>query len=362
MKKYSLLYFQQIDDKNSKWIFPLHTGENIIGSDKDVDIFLYLNNTKEDFIDLVHAKIILDEAKNKVTIINLSTKATVKILEKNIKISLTPLKEYELSDKGIFFLSENSKFILIKGTIEDIKSYFIKENIENEFNKWLQRITDIEKNLKINLNFNLNLSRKDSSFCNKSFMSSNNNNNFLNQNLNQNFNNFDEVPDFLALNNNNFSAKKSNNSFKFNNNNNFKEEINNNNDFYYTENNLLSSIKKSNNNDLINLKENKEILFDNINLENVFKLEETLNNDNNSNNNKLVKDNDTNEIIKELLGETNLEIINRNTDNNLIIEYDNFYKDIKNNRSNRKDINLNNIDIQLKVNNIENKIKKVKKK
>ena len=58
MKKYALLYFQQINDKFSKWLFPLHEGDNIIGSDKDVDIFLYLNE-KIDIIDNVHCNIIV---------------------------------------------------------------------------------------------------------------------------------------------------------------------------------------------------------------------------------------------------------------------------------------------------------------
>ena len=103
MKKYySLLYFQQIDDKNSKWIFPLHNGENIIGSDKDVDIFLYLNN-KEDFIDSVHAKIILKESTNEVKIINLATKGFVRKLFNQNKVSLSPGKEYQLSNKNVFF-------------------------------------------------------------------------------------------------------------------------------------------------------------------------------------------------------------------------------------------------------------------
>ena len=38
-KIYYLLYFQQLCDNYSNWIFPLHEGENIIGSDKNVDIF-----------------------------------------------------------------------------------------------------------------------------------------------------------------------------------------------------------------------------------------------------------------------------------------------------------------------------------
>ena len=58
MKKYALLYFQQINDKFSKWLFPLHEGDNIIGSDKEVDLFLYLNE-KEDIIDNVHCNIIV---------------------------------------------------------------------------------------------------------------------------------------------------------------------------------------------------------------------------------------------------------------------------------------------------------------
>ena len=103
MKKYySLLYFQQIDDKNSKWIFPLHNGENIIGSDKDVDIFLYLNN-KEDFIDSVHAKIILKESTNEIKIISLATKGTVRKKFDHNYVSLSPGKEYPLPNKSVFF-------------------------------------------------------------------------------------------------------------------------------------------------------------------------------------------------------------------------------------------------------------------
>ena len=77
MKKYALLYFQQIKDKFSKWVFPLHHGENIIGSDKDVDIFLYLNE-KEDKIDSVHCKIMLNELQNDVGIISLASNGYVK--------------------------------------------------------------------------------------------------------------------------------------------------------------------------------------------------------------------------------------------------------------------------------------------
>ena len=180
MKKYALLYFEQINDNFSKWMFPLHDGENIIGSDKDVDIFLYLNE-KEDIIDSVHCKIIVNEVQNDVGIINLTSKGYVKRGENDEKITLSPGKEYELNHKSVFYLTDNVRFMLIKGTIDEIHEFFSEENLENEFQKWEQFINEHETNIKVDLN----LTRKES--CNKSFVSNNNNDN--NINLNTSINN-----------------------------------------------------------------------------------------------------------------------------------------------------------------------------
>ena len=384
MKKYySLLYFQQLDDKNSKWIFPLHNGENIIGSDKDVDIFLYLNN-KEDLIDSVHAKIILKESTNEVKIINLATKGFVRKLFNQNKVSLSPGKEYPLSNKNVFFLSENSKFILINGTIEEIKKYLTDENIEDEFHKWYQKIIDNKSQIKINLN----LVRKESSVCNKSILSNNNINNdslILNKNSSNlfsnnltnrtGFNNFDEVPDILAF------TQISKKSFSDKNNKYFdnKNVISNVNPFYLKEGNIDYNEKNKNNNELSNNissseetetkinkkksdnKEGDNNNNDDINLENIFK-PETIN-ENYNNEQMNIKDENTVKLINELLGESNLEIIFRNTDINSVSKYDIFFQNLKNSKNIRKDINLNNnINIQFKQNNIEEKIKKVKKK
>ena len=151
MKKYALLYFEQINDNFSKWMFPLHDGENIIGSDKDVDIFLYLNE-KEDIIDSVHCKIIVNEVQNDVGIINLTSKGYVKRGENDEKITLSPGKEYELNHKSVFYLTDNVRFMLIKGTIDEIHEFFSEENLENEFQKWKQ---NENKTNEINIGFQL---------------------------------------------------------------------------------------------------------------------------------------------------------------------------------------------------------------
>ena len=384
MKKYySLLYFQQLDDKNSKWIFPLHNGENIIGSDKDVDIFLYLNN-KEDLIDSVHAKIILKESTNEVKIINLATKGFVKKLYNLNKVNLSPGKEYQLSNKSVFYLSENSKFILVNGTIEEIKKYLTDENIEDEFHKWYQKIMDNKTQIKISLN----LVRKESSVCNKSILSNNNINNNDSFILNKNssnfsnnvlanrtgFNNFDEVPDILAL----TQISKKSFSEKYNKYFDNKNAISNISPFYIKEGNIDYD-ETNKNNEVDNYIYNNEETETNINkfkfdnkesdfynnydshLENIFKPETIIEKHNNEQ--MYIKDENTVNLIKQLLGESNLENIFRNTDINSVIKYDIFYKNLKNSKNIRGDINLNNnIDIQFKQNNIEEKNIKFKKK
>ena len=172
-KKYSLLYFHHLCDKFSKWIFPLHEGENIIGSDKNVDIFLYLNEIK-DKIESIHCKIILDESQSNISIISLTDNGTVKLANDDKIEILSPGKVYILKNKSVFYLGENLKFTLVYGTMDEIYKYFLEQRLDNEYQKWKQLISFQESNVKINLN----LQRKES--LNKSIISnlSNNNNNY----------------------------------------------------------------------------------------------------------------------------------------------------------------------------------------
>ena len=388
LRKYSLLYFHHLIDKYSKWIFPLHDGENIIGSDKDVDIFLYLNE-KEEPIESVHCKIILDEIKNKISIISLTDKYIIKTEEQDeIKMNLSPGKEYQLKSKSKFFLGENLKFMVINDTIENINNFFIEQRLENEYQKWKQLISHQESNIKINLN----LTRKES--LNKSFVSNKSNNNNNNNNLNNNninnsllrsntkdenrigFNNFDEVPDdkWLINENENFEEKNNNSDFspfkQINSEN--KNNLNNTNnsninpikysmeetpkispDIKIIENNInLKEIKsifhsKENNinNNLTNFQEN---LINNSNIiskenydinNNILPLNKKENKFNEEKN--LTKDENTAKIIKELLGENNLEIIIKNTDFKKIKKLDVFFK-----KANKAKIESGNFDIK----------------
>ena len=387
LRKYSLLFFHHLIDKYSKWIFPLHDGENIIGSDKDVDIFLYLNENEEQ-IDSVHCKIILDEIKDKISIISLTDKYIIKTEEQDeAKMNLSPGKEYELKNKSKFYLGENLKFMVINDTIENINHFFLEQRLENEYQKWKQLISHQESNIKINLN----LTRKES--LNKSFVSNksnnNNNNNFNNNNINNSllrsnmkeenrigFNNFDEVPDdnWLINENENFEEKNNNSDFspfkqinsqnQNNLNNTNNSNINPNKysieetpkispDFKIIENNInLKEIKsifhsKENklNNNLNNFEENlinnsnhicKENFYINNNILPLNKKVKKFNEEKNVN-----KDENTAKIIKELLGENNLEIIIKNTDFKKIKKLDVFYK-----KANKAKIDSGNFDIK----------------
>ena len=391
MKKYALLYFQQINEKFSKWIFPLHEGENIIGSDRDVDIFLYLNKS-EDIIDGVHCKIIVNE--NDIGIISLTSSGYVKREQGLEKIILSPGKEYELKNKTIFYLTDNIKFILIKGTINEIHDFFLSENLENEFQKWNKFILTHENKMKINLNLN----RKES--YNKSFISNANNNenninlnsslnnNLMlnsaksNKNLNKNisnsvlgsnskdinrigFNNFDEVPEDNIINdykisqlnpnpinlaknlinktdikneiyetpkkkeelNNNLDINNSNDRNNNKNQMNYNDIINNNiiNEKETEINTMKSEIKEE-----INL--SKKIDTKEIKENNSLELFKQASSEYKKNNNEKIinKDEKTLQIIKELLGENNLENIINNTDYKNIKKYDISYKKTKN--------------------------------
>ena len=406
MKKYAVLYFQIINDKFSKWIFPLHEGENIIGSDKDVDIFIYLNE-KEDIIDEVHCKIIVNEAQNDVGIISLASKGSVKRGDGDQKITLSPGKEYELNHKSIFYLTDNVKFMLIKGTIDEIHDFFSEENLENEFQKWLQLITSHE----IYIKFDLNLTRKES--LNKSFVSNNNdiknnanlgtsinNNNSLkssnkelnNSNINNSidnsiyatsnkelnklgFNNFDEVPDNLISNykasqynplNSSYNKNNANSKnifmpspIKMTDNNEAKNELENNNDNNNNNKNQIITDLNNSHNNIIDDKESnanslKSESKEEENLNNKYSKENNDNNviykkienyDNslnlfknastnseckkNSNEKEINKDEKTLQTIRELLGDNNLEIIIKKTNNKDIKKFDIFFKKVK---------------------------------
>ena len=385
-KKYSLLYFHHLCDKYSKWIFPLHEGENVIGSDKNVDIFLYLNET-EDKIESIHCKIIVDENQSNIDIISLTDNGSVKLDNDDTKQILSPGKNYELKNKSVFYLGENLKFTLVYDTMDEINKFFLGQRLENEYQKWKQLISYHEGNIKINLN----LQRKES--LNKSNISnaSNNNNIINNSNTNNNinnsllrsnnkdinrigFNNFDEVPDDNWLNDNENSEYKNNlefSPFKPMNSQNQSQNANLG-KFSIDETPKISQdINNSENNNNINIKDMKDIFQskeikikneyeDNMNLMNMSNNISKENYDNNlllfkktssrellpyknkySEEKNLNKDEKTNNMIKELLGENNVDIIIKNTDFKKIRKFDVLYK-----KANKAKIETGNFDIK----------------
>ena len=396
VKKYSLLYFHHLIDKYSKWIFPLHEGENIIGSDKNVDIFLYLDENI-DKIESIHCKIIVDEYQNNLSIISLSDTNNVQMEENEDKIILSPGKQYILKNKSIFYLGENLKFIAVNDTMDEIYNYFIEQRLESEFQKWKQLISYQESN--INIKISLNLTRKES--LNKSNISikSNNNNNLINSNINNNnnsllnsnnkdinrigFNNFDEVPDDNWLNDNeNYNEKNNLNFSPFKQENILNEQNNQNSNintvkFSFDNSPIISpDIKINEDNKIIdnmfhskepNIKNNFEEIVNTSNVSNKNISHENNNENNNGNNNddnlpffkntksndctplknkyheeKIInKDEKTLNMIKELLGENNLEIIINNTNLKKIKKFDVIYK-----RGNKAKLEKGNFDIK----------------
>ena len=365
-KIYSLLYFQQLNDKYSKWIFPLHEGENIIGSDKDVDIFLYLNK-QEDIIESVHCKIIVDENQSNIGIISLTDKGFVKKVDtsKEEKIILSPGKVYELKNKSIFYLTDYIKFMLIKGSLDEIYSFFLGQRLENEYQKWYQLLLNQESNFKINLN----LQRKDSLISN---ISNNYNNNVINRSNTKEmnrmgFNNFDEVVDDNILNeNNNITVSpiindkidkintflEMNNGSKeisYNKNENINENIDDKNEYINLINQKIKNEDENINNNNVNFfKENNNYINNNMTLRRGSNYE----NKNYKYDEKVInKDEKTLKMIKELLGENNLDIIIKNTNFTKIKKFDIFLK-----KSNKLKIDKSNFDIKFKNKNFfENK-------
>ena len=365
-KIYSLLYFQQLNDKYSKWIFPLHEGENIIGSDKDVDIFLYLNK-QEDIIESVHCKIIIDENQSNIGIISLTDKGFVKKVDtsKEEKIILSPGKVYELKNKSIFYLTDYIKFMLIKGSLDEIYSFFLGQRLENEYQKWYQLLLNQESHFKINLN----LQRKDSLISN---ISNNYNNNAINRSNTKEmnrmgFNNFDEVVDDNILNeNNNITVSpiindkidkintflEMNNGSKeisYNKNENINENIDDKNEYINLINQKIKNEDENINNNNVNFfKENNNYINNNMTLRRGSNYE----NKNYKYDEKVInKDEKTLKMIKELLGENNLDIIIQNTNFTKIKKFDIFLK-----KSNKSKIDKSNFDIKFKNKNFfENK-------
>lgn len=365
-KIYSLLYFQQLNDKYSKWIFPLHEGENIIGSDKDVDIFLYLNK-QEDIIESVHCKIIVDENQSNIGIISLTDKGFVKKVDtsKEEKIILSPGKVYELKNKSIFYLTDYIKFMLIKGSLDEIYSFFLGQRLENEYQKWYQLLLNQESHFKINLN----LQRKDSLISN---ISNNYNNNAINRSNTKEmnrmgFNNFDEVVDDNILNeNNNITVSpiindkidkintflEMNNGSKeisYNKNENINENIDDKNEYINLINQKIKNEDENINNNNVNFfKENNNYINNNMTLRRGSNYE----NKNYKYDEKVInKDEKTLKMIKELLGENNLDIIIKNTNFTKIKKFDIFLK-----KSNKSKIDKSNFDIKFKNKNFfENK-------
>lgn len=365
-KIYSLLYFQQLNDKYSKWIFPLHEGENIIGSDKDVDIFLYLNK-QEDIIESVHCKIIVDENQSNIGIISLTDKGFVKKVDtsKEEKIILSPGKVYELKNKSIFYLTDYIKFMLIKGSLDEIYSFFLGQRLENEYQKWYQLLLNQESHFKINLN----LQRKDSLISN---ISNNYNNNAINRSNTKEmnrmgFNNFDEVVDDNILNeNNNITVSpiindkidkintflEMNNGSKeisYNKNENINENIDDKNEYINLINQKIKNEDENINNNNVNFfKENNNYINNNMTLRRGSNYE----NKNYKYDEKVInKDEKTLKMIKELLGENNLDIIIQNTNFTKIKKFDIFLK-----KSNKSKIDKSNFDIKFKNKNFfENK-------
>ena len=357
-KIYSLLYFQQLNDKYSKWIFPLHEGENIIGSDKDVDIFLYLNK-QEDIIESVHCKIIIDENQSNIGIISLTDKGFVKQVDtsKEEKIILSPGKVYELKNKSIFYLTDYIKFMLIKGSLDEIYSFFLGQRLENEYQKWYQLLLNQESHFKINLN----LQRKDSLISN---ISNNYNNNAINRSNTKEmnrmgFNNFDEVVDDNILNeNNNITVSpiindkidkintflEMNNGSKeisYNKNENINENIDDKNEYINLINKKIKNEDENINNNNVNFfKENNNYINNNMTLRRGSNYE----NKNYKYDEKVInKDEKTLKMIKELLGENNLDIIIQNTNFTKIKKFDIFLK-----KSNKSKIDGGNFDIKFK--------------
>ena len=290
MKNYSLLIFSKVNTPNIKLIFPLHEGDNSIGTNKDSDI--YLEERENENIDPLHAIVILNKQ-------NLLLDIGIKIIKSNIAYIkkeentklLIPGKEYELSKNCSFYLNDNIQFKLIKGTVEEIREILLSNNLEKEFQKWHKTIINEEKENKTNISYSQRL-KADKNYKYNSYISYTYNNNIIcNKNKITRNNCFSIIRPKKIINEN--STKCSNrylteslsNSFSFN-----------------SDNILLNNISYYNNNNLLNL-------FNlNLDQEQIEKINQEKEN-----------------ILKRLLGENGLDNIINGTNFKRIRKYDRLY-------------------------------------
>ena len=255
--------------------------------------------------------------------------------------------------------------MLIKGSLDEIYSFFLGQRLENEYQKWYQLLLNQESHFKINLN----LQRKDSLISN---ISNNYNNNAINRSNTKEmnrmgFNNFDEVVDDNILNeNNNITVSpiindkidKINTFLEMNNGSkeisynkieNINENIDDKNEYINLINQKIKNEDENINNNNVNFfKENNNYINNNMTLRRGSNYE----NKNYKYDEKVInKDEKTLKMIKELLGENNLDIIIQNTNFTKIKKFDIFIK-----KSNKSKIDKSNFDIKFKNKNFfENK-------
>lgn len=290
MKNYSLLIFSKVNAPNIKLIFPLHEGDNSIGTNKDSDIYLELGENEN--IDPLHAQVTLNKQNLLLDIgikIIKSNNAYIK-KEENTKL-LIPGKEYELSKNCSFYLNDNIKFKLIKGTVEEIREILLSNNLEKEFLKWHKTINNEEKENKTNLTYSPKL-KIDKIYKYNSYINYTYNNNIICNNNKIIRNNCFSIlrPKKIINENimkcsNKYLTESLSNSFSFK-----SDNIMLNNISYYNNNNLLN---------LFNL---------NLNQEQIQKINQ-----------------EKEKILKELLGENGLDNIINCTNFKRIRKYDRLY-------------------------------------
>lgn len=290
MKNYSLLIFSKVNAPNIKLIFPLHEGDNSIGTNKDSDIYLELGENEN--IDPLHAQVTLNKQNLLLDIgikIIKSNNAYIK-KEENTKL-LIPGKEYELSKNCSFYLNDNIKFKLIKGTVEEIREILLSNNLEKEFLKWHKTINNEEKENKTNMTYSPKL-KIDKIYKYNSYINYTYNNNIICNNNKIIRNNCFSIlrPKKIINENimkcsNKYLTESLSNSFSFK-----SDNIMLNNISYYNNNNLLN---------LFNL---------NLNQEQIQKINQ-----------------EKEKILKELLGENGLDNIINCTNFKRIRKYDRLY-------------------------------------
>ena len=167
MQQYSLLILSIINIPKNRRIFPLHEGENIIGTNKDIDICLNFLE-KDNDIDPIHAKIILHKQSFLLDIgIKVLKSGKAYIQKEEYTKKLEPEKEYELTNNCIFFLNDKIRFKLIKGTVEEIKDVLFSLSLENEFQKWYRTIIHDQNKTSLKISQNEYHSKKEKEKKNK---------------------------------------------------------------------------------------------------------------------------------------------------------------------------------------------------